>query len=187
MATIGKMRINIDIGGNEFIQEFVIIKDESLPSDMIIGWDFIRKNKVEFVTKPLSLNINGAEVNIYELPITSLLHINKERENNEEQAIANSEEKIKDVTQVKCYVPEDIILSSETMGYVMIETKVDKGDVAIFEPVEGNIGAHMLCPGLVSLEVDMNQKKARFMIQYINPKNEDIIIEQGKTIGYIQA
>ena len=187
MATIGKMRINIDIGGNEFIQEFVIIKDESLPSDMIIGWDFIRKNKVEFATKPLSLNINGAEVNIYELPITSLLHINKERENNEEQAIANSEEKIKDATQVKCYVPEDIILSSETMGYVMIETKVDKGDVAIFEPVEGNIGAHMLCPGLVSLEVDMNQKKARFMIQYINPKNEDIIIEQGKTIGYIQA
>ena len=25
------------------------------------------------------------------------------------------------------------------------------------------------------------------MIQYINPKNEDIIIEQGKTIGYSQA
>ena len=57
----------------------------------------------------------------------------------------------------------------------------------MFDPVEGNIGAHMLCPGLVKLEKDKDKKKARFIIKYINHRNEDIQIEPGKTLGYVQV
>ena len=45
---------------------------------------------------------------------------------------------------------------------------------ANFEPVVGNAGSHTLYPGIVKLESDRENRKSRFIIQYMNVTNERI-------------
>ena len=59
-------------------------------------------------------------------------------------------------------------------------------DIAIFEPVVGNAGSHTLCPGIVKLESDKENKKSRFVVQYMNVTNEKIELEPRRTLGIVQ-
>ena len=184
MSTVGKVKLTIGMGRNNYTQEFIVTSEENIPCNIILGWDFIKKQRITFSTDPLSLNIDGKPVKVVELPVNHLLEINKEEKT---LTKVKEEEKIRDRDMYKCQVPEATLLNGESIGYIILETKMsDEGEIAIFEPVEGNIGAHMLCPGLVKLEKDKDRKKARFIIKYINHRNEDVQVEPGKTLGYVQ-
>ena len=59
-------------------------------------------------------------------------------------------------------------------------------DIAIFEPVVGNAGSHTICPGIVKLESDKENKKSRFVVEYMNVTNEKIELKPRRTLGFVQ-
>ena len=59
-------------------------------------------------------------------------------------------------------------------------------DTDIFEPVVGNAESHTLCPGIVILESDRENRKSRFIIHYMNVINEKNELEPRKTLGFVQ-
>ena len=50
----------------------------------------------------------------------------------------------------------------------------------------GNAGSHTLCPGIVKLESDKENRKSRFIKQYMNVTNEKIEVEPRKTLRFVQ-
>ena len=61
-----------------------------------------------------------------------------------------------------------------------------ESDTAIFKSVVGNAGSHTLCPGIVKLESDRENRKSRFIIQYTNVTNDKIELELRKTLRFVQ-
>ena len=181
MTTTGKIKLTLEIGNKQYEHEFVIMKERRLPSKIIIGWDFLRRYEIKFQSKPLSLYIEKDKIKVVELPIEHMLNITKEKE-----IIQSEKEEVNDNITYKCQVSEAKLLSAGKMGYITLETKLTDSDVGIYEPVVGNSGTHMLCPGLVTFEKDKDKRKSRFTIKYINHTSEDIEVESGRTLGYVQ-
>ena len=104
---------------------------------------------------------------------TLALHITKENKTlRKEEVIENS--------KFKYSVADATVLERENISFIVLETCLVKYDTAIFESVVGNTGSHTLCPGIVKLESDRENKKSRFIIQYMNVTNEKIELNQGK-------
>ena len=182
MVTSGRVRLTLEIGQNRYEHDFVITKEKWLPSRLIIGWDFMRKHNIKLQTNPLSLYVDNDRIKIVELPMEHMLQITKEKREHPAQ-----KEEVRDNDKYKCQVTEVKLLSRENIGYVTLETRHIDSEIGIFEPIVGVTGAHMLCPGLVTLETDKERKRSRFTIKYINTMREDISLEAGKTLGYVQA
>lgn len=144
---------------------------------MILGYDFMKKYEEHLKTHPLSISMEGKDVKAVELSIEHVLHIT----NNSPIA-----EEITENDLVPCTVDEAQITKQQNAGFVVLKTKFVDNDTALFEPVPGNFGTHTLCPGLVRLESDKDNKKSRFMIKYINVELQDICLEPGRVLGYIQ-
>lgn len=179
MLTSGKITLTLKIGEKSYNHDYVISDEPSLPSNLILGWDFMRKHKVNLQTNPLSLHIENEKVTIVELPMSHALQITKTKEIPDREIVT-------DTKSYKCMVKEATLLEGERMSVVTLETNLIGSDTAIFEPVAGNIGTPMLCPGIVQLENDNQYKKARFKIRYINVTSENIELEPGKTLGWLQ-
>ena len=185
MSTTGTIQLEIEVGNKWLTHKFIVTNEKNLPSKMILGWDFMKKHQIKLQTNPLLLSIGGNKVTIVELSKQEVMRITNLDEIKTPQPA--KEEVAKENTERKCHIQETMLIKGSTIGYLTLETKVVENEVAMFEPIPGNIGADILCPGLVSLESDNSGKKARFTIKYINFKNEDLVIEAGKTVGYIQA
>ena len=78
MATAGKTRLTLKIGGRNYIHELIISEERGLTSQLILGWDFMKKYEVKFQTNPLKLYIEGNNVTTVEIPLEHALHITKE-------------------------------------------------------------------------------------------------------------
>lgn len=132
-------------------------------------------------TKPLKLYIEGERILIAKLPMKHALLINEENE--DEYIVHNSE----DNPLYKCVVAQASVLEGKKVSYLTLETKLVECDTAVYEPVPGNVGTQFLCPGIVKLESDKDKKKSRFVIRYMNFTNENVQLEPGKTLGYVQS
>ncbi|XP_045104977.1 uncharacterized protein LOC123500339 [Portunus trituberculatus] len=181
MLTSGKTKLTLTIGGKIYTHDFVISEDRALPSQIIIGFDFMKRYNVNLNTKPLQLYIEGRRIVIVEIPMMHAIMIT---ERSEKEAVTNES---KDNPSYKCSVAQTSILQGVRVSYVTLETKLVDSDIAIFEPVKGVIGSQFLCPGLVKLENDMEKKKSRFVVRYINFSSEHVPLEPGKTLGYLQS
>ena len=181
MLTSGKTKLTLTIGGKIYTHDFVISEDRALPSQIIIGFDFMKRYNVNLNTKPLKLYIEGRRIVIVEIPMMHAIMIT---ERSEKEAVTNES---KDNPSYKCSVAQTSILQGVRVSYVTLETKLVDSDIAIFEPVKGVIGSQFLCPGLVKLENDMEKKKSRFVVRYINFSSEHVPLEPGKTLGYLQS
>ena len=180
MLTSGKSKLTLMIGGRRYTHDFIISEDNALPSQIIIGIDFMKKYNVNLNTKPLKLHIEGERILIAELPMKHALLINEEQE---KESIHDSE----DNPIYKCSVAQASVLEGERVSYLTLETKLVESDTAIFEPVPGNVGTQFLCPGIVKLDSDKDNKRSRFVIKYINFTSENVQLEPGKTLGYVQS
>ena len=103
--------------------------------------------------------------------------------------ITNNSPIVEEITEndlIPCTVDEAQLIKQQNAGFVVLETKFVDNDTALFEPVPGNVGTHTLCPGLVRLESDRDNKKSRFIIKYINAELQNIYLEPGRVLGYIQ-
>ena len=177
MKTAGKIELELNIAGKCYKHAFIISTEKQLPAKIILGYDFMKKYRIELKTHPLSISMEGQEVTAVELNMEHALNIlNK----------SHIEEEVTENELVPCIVDEAKLIKQQNAGFVMMETKFVNSDVALFEPVPGNVGAHTLCPGLVRLESDRDKKKSRFIIKYINVESQDICLEPGRVLGYIQ-
>ena len=152
---------------------------------MIIGWDFLKRFDIVFKTQPLSLYIEGDEVQIAELSREEVIRIAKLEE--EKTPVIIEEEKVQENIRRKCQGAETVLLKGNSMGYVVLETTFKGNKNALFEPVVGPAGSELLFPGIVSLEKDRNGNRARFVVKYMNFKSEDVTLEAGRTVGFIQT
>ena len=179
MVTAGKTRLTLEIGGRNYIHELIISKERGLTSQLILGWDFMKKYDVKFKTNPLKFYIVGNNVTTVEIPLEHALHITKENKTpRKEEIIENS--------KFKCSVADATVLEGENISFIILETCLVDYDTAIFEPVVGNAGFHTLCPAIVNIESDRENRKSRFVIQYMNVTNEKIELEPRKTLGFVQ-
>ncbi|MPC66441.1 hypothetical protein E2C01_060588 [Portunus trituberculatus] len=152
MWTSGRTKLTLSIGGKIYTHDFVISEDRALPSQIIIDFDFMKRYNMNLNTKPLKLYIEGRRIVIAEVPMKHALMVT---EGTEKEAVTNES---KDNPNYKCSVAQASVLQGERVSYVTLETKLTKGDTAIFEPVPGILGTQFLCPGLVRLEHDKDRK-----------------------------
>ena len=78
------------------------------------------------------------------------------------------------------------MIKPEKAGFVVLEKKIVDNDAALLEPATGNVCTHTLCLGLVKLESDIDHKKSRFVIKDIDVELQDMYLEPGRVLGYIQ-
>lgn len=68
------------IGGKLYTHDLVVCEDKEMPSQVIIGLDFMRKFDVNLNTKPLKLYIEGERIIIAELPMKHALLMTEDKE-----------------------------------------------------------------------------------------------------------
>ena len=179
MATAGKIRLTLEIRERNYTHVLIISEEKGLTSQLILGWDFMKRYDVRFQTNPLKLYIEGNNVTTVEIPLGHALHITKENKTpRKEEIIENS--------KFKCSLANATVLQGENISFIELETSLVEYDTAIFEPVVGNAGSHTLCPGIVKLESDRENKKSKFIIRYMNVTNEKIELEPRRTLGFVQ-
>ena len=110
MATAGKIRLTLEIEGRNYTHELIISEEKGLTSQLILGWDFMKRYDVRFQTNPLKLYIEGNNATTVEIPVEHALHITKENKTpRNEEVIENS--------NFKCSVADAIVLEGENMFY----------------------------------------------------------------------
>ena len=139
----------------------------------------MKRYDVRFQTNPLKLYIEGNKVTIVEIPLEHALHITKENK-------TPQNEKVIENSKFKCSVVDATVLEGENICFIILETSLMDYDTAIFEPVVGNAGSYTLFPGIVKLESDRENKKSRFIIQYMNVTNEKIELKTRTALGFVQ-
>ena len=78
MATAGETRLTLEIGGRNYIYELIISEKRGLTSQLILGWDFMKRYDVKVQTNPLKLYIDGNNVTTVEIPLEHALLITKD-------------------------------------------------------------------------------------------------------------
>ena len=87
--------------------------EKGLTSQLISGWDFIRRYDERFQINPLKLCIEGYNVTTAELPLEHVLHITKEKKMPQMDEITEN-------VKFKCSVADATILDGGNMSFIVL-------------------------------------------------------------------
>lgn len=62
---LGRITLILNLVGLKVQHDFLIVRNSSLPTDMILGTDFMFRNKIRFQFDPLRLHVQGSKLEVH--------------------------------------------------------------------------------------------------------------------------
>ena len=192
IPVLGTSCMKLKFNNMKITNKFFIVSDEILPVDVILGMDYLNKTKCIITTNPLSVKMNGQQVEVLENPrsisSTQMTHyIENIRTTNEETSLPQAQEE--EEGDYKCVNKTKKSLQPNAMGAITVTVKtknpkVLEGETCLFIPKEDDPIAMQVQGGIC--KIDYANNIATITVPYINNTSSKIKIPNKHEIGTIE-